>query len=357
MVEAVPGERGVVGLDVQLVLVFEAVAGQEAVDGGGVVVVLVLGRLLGLGLDEQHALEADLGLVLGHQVQETGELLALSSQVGVQEGVVALTAAPQDVVRAAQSLRDLEHVADLRGRVGEDLRVGVGRGPALIARVGEEIGRAPQELDAGPFLVAQRIVHERVQVGLELGERGSLGRHVHVVEAVVGHAQLLEELEGDGHLQARCLHRIHGRIQPRPIERPGTEHVSPIPGERVPQAHADAEVLLHALAQDHAIGIVDLECQRIGGLQPGERDGTWNLGEERLCHLSDLPSKATDLLVSAWGNAYWAKYQARHAFRLDKVTCVPGFRSAGAAMAEQLPGCGRSGPTPPRSNSARGHAR
>ena len=43
-----------------------------------VVVVLVLGRLLRLGLDQERALEADLVLVLGDQVQEAGELVALA---------------------------------------------------------------------------------------------------------------------------------------------------------------------------------------------------------------------------------------------------------------------------------------
>ena len=78
VVEAVAGQRGVVRLDVDPVLALEAVADEEAVDGRDVVVVLVLGRLHRLGLDEQLALEADLVLVLGDEVQEPGELLALA---------------------------------------------------------------------------------------------------------------------------------------------------------------------------------------------------------------------------------------------------------------------------------------
>ena len=125
-------------------------------DGRDVVVVLVLGRLHRLGLDQQLALEADLVLVLGDEVQEPGELGALAAQVRVEERVVALAAAPQDVVLAAEPQRDLEHVLDLRRGVGEDLRVGVGRRAGLVARVGEQVGRAPQQADAGPVLVAAR---------------------------------------------------------------------------------------------------------------------------------------------------------------------------------------------------------
>ena len=51
VVQRVAGERGVVGLDVQLELVLEAVSGEEAVERRRVEVVLVLGRLLRLRLD------------------------------------------------------------------------------------------------------------------------------------------------------------------------------------------------------------------------------------------------------------------------------------------------------------------
>ena len=76
VMEAVAGQRRVVRLDVDPVLALEAVPDQEAVDRRGVVVVLVLGRLLRLGLEQQRALEADLVLVLGDEVQEAGELVA-----------------------------------------------------------------------------------------------------------------------------------------------------------------------------------------------------------------------------------------------------------------------------------------
>ena len=80
VVEAVPGERRVVRLDVDPVLALEAVADEEAVDRGDVVVVLMLGRLHRLGFDQQLPAEADAVLVLGHEVQEAGQLLAFSSR-------------------------------------------------------------------------------------------------------------------------------------------------------------------------------------------------------------------------------------------------------------------------------------
>ena len=292
-------------------------------DRGRVVVVLVLRRLLRLGLDEQHALEADLGLVLGHQVEEAGQLGALPTQVGVQQGVVALSAAPQDVVRAAESLRDLEHVADLGRGVGEDLGVGVGRCATLVARVGEQVGGAPQEPQSGALLVPQRVVGERVQVGAELAEGGAFGSHIHVMEAVVGHAQLVEELEGNGHLQARGVHRVHRWVEPRAVQGPDAEHVATIPGERVPQAHADAQLVLHALAQDQAIGVVHLEGQRVVRAEARERIRPGTLSKN--CSLmsgppldDDGPAGPTE--PKSVRRRSTALLQGRHACKSDRVT-------------------------------------
>ena len=51
----VAGQRGVVGLEVELEVGKQVVGPQEVEAGGGVGVVLVLGRLLGLGLDVKRA--------------------------------------------------------------------------------------------------------------------------------------------------------------------------------------------------------------------------------------------------------------------------------------------------------------
>ena len=124
-------------------MTLETVPGQEAEHGGGVVVVLVLGRLHRLGLDEELALEADLGLVLRDQVQESGELRAFAAKVRVQKRVVTLTTAPQHVVLATQAQSDFHHVLDLRGGVGEHLRIWIRGSPGLEAAVREQVGRAP----------------------------------------------------------------------------------------------------------------------------------------------------------------------------------------------------------------------
>ena len=86
--ERVPGQRGVVAFDVDLVLVDEVEALEEPMDGLAVVVVLVFGRLGGLRLDEESPGEPDLVFVLGDHGQESGKLLTLPLEIGVEQGLM-----------------------------------------------------------------------------------------------------------------------------------------------------------------------------------------------------------------------------------------------------------------------------
>ena len=221
VVERVARQCRVVGLDVDLVLVDQAVAVEEAVHRRAVVVVLVLGRLLGLRLEEQGPGEADPVLVLGHQVQEPGELVALPAEVGVEQGLVALASTPEDIVLPTQTVGCLEGVPDLGGRVDEDLRVGVGRGTGGVPGVGEQVGRPPQQADPGLGHLLRGAVHQPVEVVPRRLQRVPRGGHVDVVEAVERRAQLGEELEGRILLGERGLQRVRDGVEPRPVEGAG----------------------------------------------------------------------------------------------------------------------------------------
>ncbi len=52
----------------------------------------------------------------------------------------------------------------------------------------------------------------------------------------------------------------------------------------MPDADADTQVVRHPLAQDEPVGVVDLERERVGGLQAAERDTALDLAEEWLAH-------------------------------------------------------------------------
>ena len=104
----VAGERGVVGLEVELEVLEEVVLAQEVQAGRGVGIVLVLGRFLRLGLDVELAGEADLLCVVDGHVQELREVVELALHVGV----------PQ----SRDSLRGRPRTCSLRRRVPWSLR-------------------------------------------------------------------------------------------------------------------------------------------------------------------------------------------------------------------------------------------
>jgi len=88
------GENGVVLLDVELDVGQQVVTLEEAVAGGDVEIVLVLGRLLGLRLDQERSLETDLVFVLDHQRDEAAELVEFALHVGVEQRLVTLAPHP-----------------------------------------------------------------------------------------------------------------------------------------------------------------------------------------------------------------------------------------------------------------------
>ena len=54
----------------------------------------------------------------------------------------------------------------------------------------------------------------------------------------------------------------------------------------MPEADADAQVLLHPLAEHHPVGLVDLERQSGSvRVESSERDAPLHAWEERLAHL------------------------------------------------------------------------
>jgi hypothetical protein len=108
-----------------------------------------------------------------------------SSEIGVEQGFVALPAAPQRVVRAAQPLGDGHHLLDLGGGIGEDLGVRIRRRAGRVPRMAEEVGGTPQEDDPGSLLVGRRFVDDGFQVCARFGEGPALRRNVAVVEAVI----------------------------------------------------------------------------------------------------------------------------------------------------------------------------
>ena len=223
--------------------------------------------------------------MFGDHVQEPCQLIAFAPQIGIEQGLVALSTAPQDVVGATEPMGGLECMFHLAGRVREYFGIGIGGRSGCVPRVAEEIRGTPQQSDPGAFHVRRRVVHHRVEAATRLGEGVRLGCDVVVVEAEEGDAELLDEFERRVHLGAGGLHRITVPRQPGAIEGPGTEHIRARPVERMPVADCDAQMVFHPFAGDDAIRVVHPVRKRAAGRAPLERDSPGHLAEELSCHL------------------------------------------------------------------------
>ena len=124
-------------------------------------------------------------------------------------------------------------VLHLRGGIGEHVRIGIGRRARHVAGMAEEIGGAPEELDAGLVHFLGENIGHLGEVAAELGEIRALRNDVAIVEGEERKAEGREHLERHVRLGPRALHRL---AVPGPLEGRRAEHVGPQPGEVVPVA-------------------------------------------------------------------------------------------------------------------------
>ena len=266
VLHGVAGQRGVVGLNVELHVIFQTVGADEVQARGGIKVVLVLGRLLRLGLEEELAGEADLFRVIHGHVHELGEVIKLALHIGVEPALVAFAAAPENVVFTTQFLGNLEHLFHLTGGVGKDIGVAAGCGAVHETRVAEEIGGAPEQLDARAFLLLLENAHDSVEVVVALLQRGAFGRDVAIVKTVKGRAQFFEELNEHPRAVLGILYIVRARF-PRAHCCAWAEWIIAHSAHGVPIGDAEAQVVLHGLALDYLVGVIMLEGQWIFGIR------------------------------------------------------------------------------------------
>ena len=256
MLEGVPGQRGVVRLDIDLHFVLEAIGLEEAVHGRRVEVILMLGRLVRLRLDQDGAVEADLVLVLDDEAQEAAQIVQLALHVGVEQRLVTLATAPQHIIRAAQAMRRFQRVADLHRAERVDFGVRVRRATGGETRMAEQVGGAPEQLAARRGLQLFEMIDRFGEVTAMLGDALRISHHVDIVEAIIGHIQLREEVERHFPL-LRGGGAVIGARMPGAVEGAAAEHVRPRPAEGVPEAGGEAEMLLHRLAQHDAVLVIE----------------------------------------------------------------------------------------------------
>ena len=141
------GERGVVGLDVHLEVLLQAVLVQEADDRLSVVVILVGRRLSSLGLDGELGLKANLLLVVHCHLQEACHVIQLCLHLRVQGRGEALAATPEDVGLTPELLAHLQHLPRLRLKGSRGALRHEGTGRSLVSLV--SLSSAPSSTAIG----------------------------------------------------------------------------------------------------------------------------------------------------------------------------------------------------------------
>ena len=263
MLEGVAGEGGVVHLDVHLEVLFEAVGLEEADHGFGVDVILVLGGFHGLGLDEEGAGEA-LGacIVAGHGEHHC-QVFLFALLVGVEQAHIAFAAAPEYVVLTAEGDGGVDGVLDLHGSAGNDVEVGVGGGAVHVAAVAEDVGCAPEVLDAGFGHLLLEIGGDFFHAALVVGDvLAGVADEISVVEAEVLDAEFFHHLEACIGFLLGNGHGV-GTFVPGEFLGAGAELVAALGAEGVPPGHSELEPFLHGFAEDHAVCVIVAVCHGV----------------------------------------------------------------------------------------------
>ena len=272
VLEGVAGQGGVVGLDVELEVPVQLVGLEEGDAAGHVEVVLMLGRLLRLGLDQELAGEPDRLGVVDRHVQEGRQVIELPLQVGVEQGLIAFAAAPENVILAAEFLGHLDRLLHLGRRVGEDLGIGIGGGAAHIAGIGKQVGRTPEQLDSGRLLQALGVGDHLVEVAVGLAQAPALGGDIPIVETPEGRPDLDEELEGGIHATQGVSQGILAGF-PGAVDGRTAERIQARAAERVPIGDTEAHMLRHGLPVDDLVRVIVAKSHQIvgGGSFVGDR--------------------------------------------------------------------------------------
>ena len=140
-----------------------------------------------------------------------------------------------------------------------------------VTRIAEQVGRAPEQLDAGPLLLLLEHLHHRIEVAIRLGEVRALGSHVAIVEGIERRPELLDELERDAGPLLGVFDGVRA-VVPRPHRRARPERIGAHAAERVPIDDAEPQVVLHRLAGHLFVLVVVAEGERVLAFRAFERD-------------------------------------------------------------------------------------
>ncbi len=255
MLESVAGESGMVHLDVHLEVFVEIVGLEESDHGLRVDVILMLGGLHGLRLNEESALEPVGACIVTGHCEHTGEVFFLALLVGVEKAHVSLATTPEHVVGATQCDGGVDGVLDLHGGTGHYVEVRVGGSSIHIAGVTEDVGRSPEILDAGLLHQSFEICRDFLHTLLVVFDVVEVADEVGVVEAEIFDTELLHDFKA-------CVGLLFGHGHGVVADVPGeflcacAELVAAFSAERVPPCHGEFQPFFHGFAEHDFLGVI-----------------------------------------------------------------------------------------------------
>ncbi len=146
----------------------------------------------------------------------------------------------------------------------EHFGIGIGRSARCIARMAEQIGRAPEQLNAGFGDLAFHLVDNRIELFGVARNIIMVGHRVHIMEAIEGRAHFREEIKRGIKLDLSKL-RCHRLARfPWAVKCARAKDVIPRPSKGVPIAYGPAQMIAHRFAQHFAVSFVIMEGERVG---------------------------------------------------------------------------------------------
>ena len=119
-------------------------------------------------------------------------MVELALHVGIEQCGITFAATPEGIASAAEIMGDFHGLFDLGAGEGKDVKVGAGGRPVHVSRVGEEVGGAPEEFDAGARLFVLKDFYDLVEVSVAFLEVVAFGRDIAIVKGVERNPELLE---------------------------------------------------------------------------------------------------------------------------------------------------------------------
>ena len=119
----------------------------------------------------------------------------------------------------------------------------------------KQIGRAPQQFDAGALLFLLQHLDDGVEILVGLGEVCAFRRDVAVVEGVEGRAELLDELEGDARAVLGVLDRSWSRRPTGRMAVPTPNGIAAGAAEGVPVDNREAQMFRMVLPSTLSFGL------------------------------------------------------------------------------------------------------